>query len=85
MGLQHSLAEIPDAAGVLRIALRVRCGQQHSSFRETSRLLPSKVACVAGSNGMAEAVPFPKPKQPKVFQQSETGQAPSLHEYFRSL
>ncbi len=32
--------------------------------------------------GTAEAVPFPRPKQPRVVQQSETGQAPSLHEFF---
>src|ERR1017187_1175489 len=44
-----------------------------------------KPAFFLALNGTAEAVPFPKPARTGVFRQSETGQAPSLHEFFRKL
>ncbi len=45
----------------------------------------AKAACVAGSNGMAEAMPFPKPARPEFFGGLRRSKAPSLHGFFRRL
>jgi hypothetical protein len=54
------LGSLPAAAFLLCFFLgwspfaphRVRCGQHHSWFRETSRLIPSKVASVGKNKGL---------------------------------
>src|SRR5713226_9994525 len=45
-------------------APRVRCGQHHSSFRETGRLIPSEAGLPSDPDGTTEVVPFPKVAPP---------------------
>jgi hypothetical protein len=44
----------------------------------------AKARINCGLSGTAEAVPFPKSGGPRALRQSETGQVPSLHEFFAS-
>src|ERR1035437_3288837 len=61
---------------------RLKPHSKQCSYRSAEALRHPKSRAKSSFSATGEAVPFPKPKLPRVVRQSETGQAPSLPEFF---